>query len=75
MVLIEEGTVEDGTLDQDSSLLSDIVDKATKNSSTGEVSPMKIAISTSTLTIVLNQLVNLLISYLKNRKKKISISK
>lgn len=70
MTLIEEGTVEDGTLNQEGSLLNDIIDKTTKNSSTGEISPMKIAVSTSALTIVLNQLVGLIAAFIKKKSKK-----
>ena len=69
MVLVEEGTVgsEEGTQDS-SNILNDIVDKATKDSSTGEVSAMKIAVSTSALTIILNQLLGLVSSFLKRKK-------
>lgn len=69
MVLVEEGTVGDSEDNQDnSSILSDIIDKTTKDSSTGEISAMKIAVSTSALTIFLNQLLGLLSSYLKRKK-------
>ncbi len=68
MVLVEEGTVGDDFESEDISVLDNLIDKTTRNSSTGEISPMKIAVSTSALTIIFNQLISLASSYFKRRR-------